>query len=345
MFIIIFKHFPMQREKSIYFLSLLIPAVFFCIGCKAQTTAKTKSLQLIETVSLPQVTGRIDHLSFNHKDQIIFVAALGNNTVEVVDLRKKKIIHTLRNLSEPQGIIFLPQTKKLVVANGGNGTCNLFDSNFTKTTSIQLGDDADNVRYDDASNKIFVGYGKGGIAVIDANSFKLVYEIKFNGHPESFQIDKSNDKMYVNVPDEKQVDVIDLSRYKVATQWKVSEARSNFPMALDQANHRLFIGCRNPAKLLVLDTETGKVISSVDIDGDCDDVFYNPPKKEIYVSCGSGYIDVINQIDANKYKTEGRIASSRGARTSLLISELSLLIVAAPATMSKRAQLLIYKIK
>lgn len=192
----------MQREKTIYFLTL-IPAVFFFIGCQAQTPAKSKSLQLMETISLPQVTGRIDHLSFDHKNQILFVAALGSNTVEAVDLRKKKIIHTLRNLSEPQGIVFLPQTKKLVVANGGNGTCNLFDSNFHKITSIQIGDDADNVRYDVSLNKIFVGYGEGGIAVIDANSFTLLNEIKFMGHPESFQIDKGNDKMYVNVPDEK----------------------------------------------------------------------------------------------------------------------------------------------
>ena len=329
----------MHNSKIILLAAILF---FFASGCKAQS--QTNSLQLIETIPLQNVSGRIDHLSFDNKNKIVFVAALGNNTVEVVDLKNKKVIHSIKGLHEPQGVAFIPENNSLVVANGDNGECDVFNAtDFQKTNSIQLGDDADNVRYDATGKKIYVGYGNGGIAIIDAATFKLIGEIKLPGHPESFQINKQEKKMYVNVPDEKQIAVIDLTQNKIIAQWKNITANANFPMALDEANHRLFIGCRHPSKLLVLDTESGNIISSIDIDGDTDDVFYNPSAKEIYVSCGSGYVDVINQIDANHYTANGTMKTNSGARTSLFISQLHQLIIAAPARTGGSAQLMIYR--
>lgn len=325
---------------------ILLAAILSCFvsGCKAQS--QTNSLQLIETIPLLNISGRIDHLSFDEKNNFVFVAALGNNTVEVVDIKNKQLIHSIKNLHEPQGVAFIPENNSLVVANGDNGECDVFNAtDFQKTNSIQLGDDADNVRYDATDKKIYVGYGNGGIATIDATTFKLINEIKLSGHPESFQIDKQEKKMYVNVPDEKQIVVIDLTQNKVIAQWKNTIANANFPMALDEANHRLFIGCRHPSKLIVLNTETGKIISSFDIDGDTDDIFYNASAKEIYVSCGSGYVNVINQIDANHYTSNGKIKTNSGARTSLFIPPLHQLIIAAPAHIGSNAQLMIYKTK
>jgi DNA-binding beta-propeller fold protein YncE len=323
---------------------ILPAAILFCFisGCNAQY--KTNSLQLIETIPLQNVSGRIDHLSFNEKNNFVFVAAFGNNTVEIVDLKNKKVIHSIKNLHEPQGVAFIPENNSLVVANGDNGKCDVFNATtFLKINSVQLGDDADNVRYDVTDRKIYVGYGNGGIAIIDATTFELINEIKLPGHPESFQINKQEKKMYVNVPDEKQIAVIDLTQNKIIAQWKNTTANANFPMALNETNHRLFIGCRHPSKLLVLDTETGKIISSVDIDGDTDDVFYNTSAKEIYVSCGSGYVDVITQTDANHYTSNGKIKTNSGARTSLFISELHQLVVAAPVRIGSDARLVIYK--
>lgn len=315
---------------------------FFASGCKAQS--KTNPLQLIEIIPLQNVSGRIDHLSFDSKNNYLFVAALGNNTIEVADLKNKKVIHSIKGLHEPQGVAFIADNNSLVVANGDNGECDIFNTtDFKKLNSIQLGDDADNVRYDATGKKIYVGYGNGGIAIIDATNFKLIDEIKLSGHPESFQINKQEKKMYVNVPDQKQIVVIDLAQNKIIAQWKDLTANANFPMAIDEANHRMFIGCRHPSKLLVLNTETGKIISSIDIDGDTDDVFYNASVKEIYVSCGGGYVDVITQLDANTYKSNGKIETKSGARTSLFISQLNQLIVAAPARMGGSAQLMIYK--
>jgi DNA-binding beta-propeller fold protein YncE len=303
-------------------------------------------LQLIETIQLQKVNGRIDHLSYDSNKNLAFVAALGNNTVEVIDLKNKTTTNSINGLDEPQGIAFIPGMNAIIVANGGNGRCDILSTqNFQKINSIQLGNDADNIRYSSENKKIYIGYGNGGIAIIDATTFKLINEIKISGHPESFQIDEHENKTYVNIPDEKQIAVIDLVQMKIIAHWKTDEANANFPMALDEINHRLFIGCRHPSKLLILDTETGRTITSFDIDSDTDDIYYNASAKEIYVSCGGGYVDVFTQTGADHYNEDGKIKTQPGARTSLFIAALHQLVVAAPARMGKNAELMMYKTK
>lgn len=329
-----------------YFKIFSLAIVVLCFSCNAQNTSQTNSLKLITAIPLPNVSGRIDHLTFDSKNKIVFVAALGNNSVEVVDLKSNKVIHTIKNVSEPQGLAFIPESNSLFVANGANGKCDVFNTTtFQKTASISLGDDADNVRYDVSSKKVYVGYASGGIAVIDAATFKLISQIKLNGHPESFQLDKSAGKIYVNVPGTHQIEIIDVSKNAVIDKWMMTQAKSNFPMALDEINHRLFIGCRNPAKLLIINAQTGKTISSLDINSDTDDIFYNTANKEIYISCGGGYVDVFTQVDANNYKSNGKVETKSGARTSLFIPELNELIVASPASFTRQAALLIYNTK
>jgi YVTN family beta-propeller protein len=299
-------------------------------------------LKLIISIPLPGVSGRIDHMAYNSKQQTIYVAALGNNTVEVVDLKSNKVIHSIKGLSEPQGIRYIPENNVVFIANGGNGECNVFNADsYQKISSVKLDGDADNVRYNPATKRVYVGYGDGAIAVIDATTFKQLADVKLPTHPESFQI-MGNDKLFVNVPNTHLINVIDLKKNLIVATWKVEEASSNFPMALDTTNHRLFIGCRHPAKLLIIDTETGKTTTSLDIDSDTDDVFYDGPSKQIYVSCGSGSIDLIKQIDADNYKTVSKIETRSGARTSLYIPERNELIVAAPARSGKDAQLMIF---
>lgn len=324
-----------------------IIAFCFCLnGCNSQTATQNQSLQFIAAIPLPKVSGRIDHLTYDSKRHLIFVAALGNNTVEVVDFITKKVIHTIKDLDEPQGIAFIPDSNSIFIANGGNGECDVFNGDtLKKTASIKLSGDADNVRYDAIDKKIYVGYGNGGIAIIDTNTFKIISEIKFSGHPESFQIDESAKKIYVNVPDEQQIVVIDLEKRMVENKWKLTQAKSNFPMSLDETNHRLFIGCRHPAKLLVLDTQTGESISSLDIDGDVDDIFYDDSSKQIYLSCGGGYIDVFKQKEVDTYIPNGKTTTHSGARTSMFIPELNQLIIASPSSFGNNAELLVYDIK
>lgn len=315
-------------------------------GCKAQPSMQGQTLSFITSIALPGVGGRIDHLTYDRISQRIFVAALGNNSIEVIDLKTNKVTHSIQHLSEPQGIAFIPENNTILVANGNNGVCDIFNAgNFQKITSIQLPGDADNVRYDSVDKKIYVGYGEGGIAVIDAITFKQIGDIKMERHPESFQLDIAAKKIFVNVPGKQQVEIIDFEAKKVTDRWKLTEAKSNFPMSLDVINHRLYIGCRHPAKLLILDTNTGKLVNSVDTDSDTDDIFYNAKSKSIYLSCGGGFIDIIKQVNPDTYQLTEKIASHSGARTSLFIPQLNRFIVASPKDFRNDAALLVYAIK
>jgi len=330
-------------KPSTLFLTAII-FLSFSFGCNAQNQNSTT--KLITSIPLPGVTGRIDHLAFNNKQGVVYVAALGNNTLEVVDLKTKKTIHSIKGLHEPQGIAFIPGSNSLFVANGDNGECDVFNAaTYQKISSVSLAGDADNVRYDSDGKKIYVGYGNGGIAIVDANTFRLIKEIKLPGHPESFQLDKIAKKIYVNVPDVRQIDVIDLGKNEVTDQWKLTQAAANFPMSVDEINHRLFVGCRHSPTLLVIDTQTGKTIASFPIDGDTDDLFYNKATKEIYVSCGDGFVDVFKQSNANSYTSNGKITTHPGARTSLFVGDLNELIVASPSRLNRHASLLVYTLK
>jgi len=327
--------------------STAVALLFFYIlaGCNLQAFSQVNTLQLDATIPLPNVLGRIDHMAFDSRRQYVYIACLGNNSVEVIDLKNNKAVRSVKGLKEPQGVVYLPETNTILATNGYNGECDfIYADSYTKIKTIKLTDDADNVRYDSIGKKIYVGFGTGGMAVIDAVTLMPLTEIKLSGHPETFQIDKRAHKIYVNIPFQKQIEVIDLGINIVSGIWKLKEAASNFAMSLDETNHRLFIGCRLPAKLLVLDTDTGKTISSLDSDSDVDDVYYDRRTKQVYMSCGSGFLDVFQQTDANTYKAIGKIATHSGARTSLFIPEMNKLVIASPAGFSAHAFLLIYNI-
>jgi DNA-binding beta-propeller fold protein YncE len=318
-------------------------AFFISISsCKSQAIFGEKYLQLEKTIVLPNVSGRIDHIDVNLKEKIVYVAALGNNSLEVVGLANGKMIHSIHGLQEPQGVGYVPQTNEIFVANGGSGDCYFYNaSTFAKTATIHLSSDADDVRYDSASHTIYVGYGEGGIAVIDALTHAQKGAVELPAHPEGFQIDKKANIILVNIPDRNMIGIIDLPQLKLINSWKRNEPSANFPMALDLENNRAFIGYRHPAKLLVLDIATGKEISSSDIAGDIDDLYYDAGQKRIYVSGGGGYINIF-QDDSKGFKKISNIPTRSGARTSLLIPRLHLYVLAERASSGKEAALLVY---
>jgi DNA-binding beta-propeller fold protein YncE len=302
-------------------------------------------LRLVQAIPLVMVDGRIDHMSADVKGHRVFVAALGNNTLEVVDLAQGKQIRSVSGLREPQGVAYVPEFDQVVVANGDDGTVRTFDAkSLTMVSSVKLGDDADNIRYDSAAARVVVGYGAGALGFLDARTHKLVGTVKLSAHPESLQIEKSRPRIYVNVPNANQIAVVDSAKQAVITTWPVGQYRANFPMALDEDHHRLFIGTRSPARLVVIDTESGKQITALNISGDTDDVFFDQNNKRIYVSAGEGNIDVINQMDADHYQSLAKVATASGARTSLFVPELHSLVLAVPHRGSQEAALRVYEV-
>jgi YVTN family beta-propeller protein len=323
---------------------MMRPLILFSWGFLA-CAQQSEPLRQIGSVALPGVQGRIDHLSLDLNTQRLFVAALGNNTIEVIDLKSSKRIHSIPGLAEPQGILYLPPSNRLYVANDGDGSLRIFDgSSYQLLKSIAFGDDADNVRYDSGDNQVWVGYGSGALAAVDKDGGKKV-EIKLDAHPESFQLEKNGSRIFVNLPRSKKIAVIDRKTKTVVASWVTRGPQANFPMALDEANHRLIVVCRTPARMVVLDTGTGKVIASIPTVGDCDDVFYDQARKRIYSTGGEGAISVVQQQDADHYKEIAKIATVTGARTGLFSPELSRLFVAVRKQGSQSAEIRVYEVK
>src|SRR5437868_6742064 len=292
---------------------------------------ESASLKLQQTIALPGVEGRIDHFAFDAAGERLFICALGNNSVEVLDLRNGGRIHSITGLGAPQGIAYIPELDRIFVANDKGGVCKIYDGkSFQKISELNFKDDADNVRYDHATKKIYVGFGSGGIAIVNAADGKQIGSIKLSAHPEAFELEKNGKRIFVNVPNSRHVAVIDRDKGEVAATWKADLAFGNFPMGLDEANHRLLIGCRIPSKLVVLNTDSGDVVAKIDISGDPDEVFYDKKRHRIYAICGAGKIDVIEQAGVNTYKAFAKVDTADGARTGLFVPERDILFVAVP---------------
>jgi len=306
----------------------------------------SEPLTLVRTIELPSVNGRIDHLAADLATGRILVAALGNNTVEVIDGRAGAHRRSLTGFHEPQGIAVAAEANVVAVANRAAGNLTMIDrTDFHVIRTVPLGDDPDNVRYEAAGKRFFVGHGSGAIAAVGAADGARLGEVKLAGHPESFQLEREGTRIFVNVPDAHHIAVIDRSAMKLVATWPVVDASANYPMALDEANHRLFVGCRRPAKVLIYDAASGKRVGAVDVVGDTDDLFYDATRKRLYVSGGEGNIDVFSQGSVDQLTRMTRVSSAAGARTSLFVPDESRLYVAVPHRGSQKAEIRVYEAK
>jgi DNA-binding beta-propeller fold protein YncE len=302
-------------------------------------------LVLEATIPLGNIYGRIDHMAVDVARQRLFVAELGNDSVGVVDLKQRKVLQTLLHLKEPQGLAYLPKTDTLYVASGLDGALRPFAGQQLKPGDVlPLGDNADNIRIDAKSGLVFVGYGAGGIAVIDSATNKKQADIKLREHPEGFQLSADGSRLFVNVPDAREIAVIDRAAGKQVATWPARDGRANFAMALD-GDERVITVFRRPAQLAALSSKDGTVVATIDTCEDADDVFVDAPRKRIYISCGDGVVDVFERSGA-AYRHLARVPTAAGARTSLFIPELDRLIVAARAIVGEKpvpAALLVFR--
>jgi hypothetical protein len=302
-------------------------------------------LSLTSRIALPNVEGRIDHFSADVQGKRLFVSALGNHTVEVLDVDSSKRIRTLTGLAEPQGAYYDPSTNRLFVACAKDGATKLFDAGtFQLLTIAKFSADADNIRYDPRGGRVIVGYGDGALAFLDSSG-KKTGEISLDAHPESFQLEKTGNRVFVNVPDRQEIQVADVAKNVLLSKWPVTSALKNYPMTLDEGHHRLLIGCRAPPRMLAIDTENGKQTASVEIVGDTDDLFYDAGQARVYVIGGQGFVDVFEQKHADRYNQIAHYPTAPGARTGLFVPEWSKLFVAVPHRGQQRAEVLVYQTK
>jgi len=314
------------------------------------------ALSLTTRIPLPNVKGRIDHFGVDVKGQRLFVAGVANHTLEVIDLKSGQRVRTIPDLEEPQGVYYDAATNRLFVACGGDGVTNVYDgTTFNLLASAKFPDDADNIRYDARSKQVIVGYagakqlrkreeGTGGLGFLDTNG-KLIREVVIDAHPESFRLEEKGTRIFVNVPDKQEIEVVDAAKGTILARWPVTSAKNNFPMSLDEAHRRLMVGAWMPPRLLVFDTESGKQVASGEIAGNSDDLFYDASRGRVYVLTAAGFLDVFQQKDADHYGRIARYATPPGTQTGLFVPEWGKLFAGVQGRDKQPSEVLVYEAK
>jgi len=300
-------------------------------------------LKQVQTVPLPEVKGGFDLMAVDVPGKRLFVAAADNHSLEIIDLAAAKVIRSVPGLDEPKWVVYRPESSRIYVSTAGDGKVTVLDSkSFNVVKTFELKEKANNLRFDPETKQLFVGIGKtfGAIAVIDTANDTVSDEIKLSDFPKQFELD--GNLIYVNVPKSSHIAVVDRKKKEVVSTWPVKEAADNVPMCFDRTNNRLFVAC-DPGKFVVLDTKTGKSVASLDIAAEADGVYYDAPRHRIYISCGSGSIEVIQQKDADHYESAGKVSTVKGAATSLFAADMDRLFLAVPQSTGHTAEIRIYQ--
>jgi DNA-binding beta-propeller fold protein YncE len=333
-----------MRRSALGTLTMIaISALLAAAGLSDGHAADSAPLRLEAKIPLGHVAGRIDHMAVDLPRQRLFVAELGNDSVGIVDLQAAKVLHRITGLKEPQGVGYVSSNDVLYAANAGDGSVRLFrGADFKETGRIELGKDADNIRVDAAGRRVFVGYGDGALAVIDAESNHKITDMALDGHPESFRLESGGSLIFVNVPDVHAVEVVDRNDGRTRAKWSTGAWGGNFPMTLDDASRQVIVVFRNPATLAAFSMIDGAHVTSISACGDADDVFVDAKRHRVYVSCGDGFLDVFEPHEAS-YRRIAHIPTASGARTSLYVPELDRLFLAVRARSQQPAELWVYR--
>jgi DNA-binding beta-propeller fold protein YncE len=289
--------------------------------------ADPATLELVGTIQMKGEPGRLDHMAIDTKGQRLFVANLSNNSLDILDLKAGKVIKQIPNQRKIQGVAYVPDLDRIFVGNGVDGVGNAFDGKtYELVGSVKL-PAADNVRYDPRTKQVYIAYEKA-LAVLDPMTLKLK-EIPVPGQPESFQIEPTRPRLYLNIKPDLVV-VIDTDKNEVVSKYTLTLARVNNPMALDAKGGRLYIGCRQKPMVVVLDAETGKEVGSVEIPNDIDDLFHDARRERLYATCGEGVVAIIGKKGPDRWEIVERITVPKLTRTCFFDAEAGRLYVPVP---------------
>ena len=336
---------------------LHFPASVLCILVCATLTVSQEGarqpLRLVQTISIPNVKGRLDHMEVDAQGQRLFLAGLENGTFEVVDLKTGKWMRSIPGFKKPQGAVYIPEFNKLFLASGDDGLVRVYRGDTLQLLdSIQLELGPNRIVYEPHVKMVYVGYGGkdagkdyGEVGIIDAKSDKHIGDIKVVAHPSEMLLNRSGTTLFVFVSIANQLQVVDTSKRAVVSTWSISSQRPG-DAAFDESTSRLFIGTRTPAEMIVMDAKSGKEVAHLPTAEGQDGVYFDGPRKRVYVSGGrelpSGFVYVYQQKSADQYETVGKIPTRGGAGTSFWSPELNRYYVAAPANDKEDAAVLVY---
>ena len=302
------------------------------------------SLSLLHTITLPHVQGGFNHMSVDPGQQRLFAAAPANGTIEVVDLKTGKALRSMEG-ERPAAVRFAPEFNQLYATRGQS--VYIYDGkSLAQAAKVSLGSSLDELQYDPVARQLFVGIMEGdktAIAILSVPDGRRLGEIKLPGKPQAFIVERTGKRIFANIPALKQIAVMDRDSRKLLEPWSLAGTQGNYPIDLDEERHRLFVGCRQPPRMIVFDTASGKPVANVDIGGDADDLFYDAARKRVYVSSGDGSIDAIEQRDADHYQARRRIPTVAGARTSALSMALNIFCLGVPRRGGEPAEIRVYQ--
>jgi DNA-binding beta-propeller fold protein YncE len=330
---------------------LILTVMFVVLGVQARPQ-DSAPLKLVQTFKLPaSVKGNFDHFAVDLKNNRLFATPEDYKAVVVYDLRTGKLLHTIQGIERPHAILYREDLNRLYVTDGEAGDLKIFDSNsYALVSSVKLLEDADSIGYDAATKFLYIDNGGGDIhqtysmiSVVDTTAGKKIADMKIDGDTlEAMTLEKSSSKMYVNNKAKSQVDVIDRSKRELIASWPVTKSKTNVAIALDEANHRLFVACRG-GHIVVFDTSSGKELTALPITKGVDDLVYDPGSKRLYASA-DGNVDVYEQTDPDNYKMLAKVPTGPLARTALLVPALKQYFVAVPANGGKAAEILVFEV-
>ena len=336
-------------------LPVCVAALLFVLAPISKTDAQEEvPLRLVQTIPMPKVKGRIDHMDVDVKGKRLFVAGLENGSLEVVDLRAGKWSKSVAGFKKTQGVAYVPRLNKVFVASGDDAMLRVFRGDSLELIdSIKLEPGPNRVTYDPHTGILYVGYGGrdagkdyGEVGIIEAKTDKQIGDIKVDAHPAELLLDDSGKTLYVFVSASSRVQVVDTQKRGVVSTWPVSSQR-NGDGAFDEQTHRLLIGTRTPPQMIAMDANTGKEVANLPTVEGMDGVYFNAAKRQVYVSGGRdndvGSVSVYQQKDADHYELIGKIPTRSGAGTSFWSPELNRFYVAAPAHDNEEAAILVFE--
>jgi DNA-binding beta-propeller fold protein YncE len=292
-----------------------------------------------KTIALKGPVGGLDHLALDARRGRLIVANTVNGSLDIVDLKAGRLLKQVPGQGRIRGIAYSPETDRIFVGNGDGGVCNTFDGqSYELLRSVPLGVDADNVRYNPQTRRIYVVHADDELSVIDAGDYTLRSPIALPKSLGAFQLEASRPRMYINAKADGVVVALESNKDKIINKFNVAPAGVNAALAIDEPNHLLFVGCRRNPSVVVMNSDTGKIIDRVPIPGDVDDIYFDPRRGRIYASCGDGAIAVIRQIAADRYAALPMIPTVEGARTSIFDADGGQLYLAVPRRASRPDQ-------
>lgn len=339
----------MNKNRNARRLLVALSMILSVIACVAQQTPAAP-LKPIRTIELPgAIKGPFDHFGIDLKNNRLFATAEAYKAVLVVDLNTGKVIHEIP-VEKPHAVLYRDDLDRIYVTDGVDGSLKIFDGrNYELQQRVGLAKDADSIGYDPSRKLLYVvngGKDEGQkyslLSVIDTTTGKKVAELKIDGETlEALALDLFRPKLYVNNTAKNEIEVVDRWKNKVIATWPVTLAKRNVAMAVDEAHQRLFTGCRS-GQIVVFDTNTGQELQALPIAPGVDDLTYDSASKRLYAA-GNGSIDVLEEVDADHYKSVGRVEAGGPARTARLVAQLNLYFVAVPQSGSRNAAIAVFE--